>query len=121
MHEARPPNTLNETIDSTAKGNSNGYFAKWLTNTRPLVALSCHPLGSHGAEVDSALAASVARTNADLARLRETRRLVVVEPDFDDGAAPTNLMDPNLAIQALQIGKRQAQREAAAIQAAWNL
>jgi hypothetical protein len=29
-------------------------------------------------------------------------------------------MDPNLAIQALQIGKRQAEREAAAIQAAWT-
>jgi hypothetical protein len=29
-------------------------------------------------------------------------------------------MDPDSAIQALQIGKRQAEREAAAIQAAWN-
>jgi hypothetical protein len=31
------------------------------------------------------------------------------------------MMDPNLTVQALQIGKRQAQREAAAIQAVWNL
>jgi NTE family protein len=46
--------------------------------------------------------------------------LVAVEPDFGDGDAPANLMDPHLATQALQIGKRQAQREAAAIQAAWN-
>jgi hypothetical protein len=29
-------------------------------------------------------------------------------------------MDPNSAIQALRMGKRQAEREAAAIQAAWN-
>jgi NTE family protein len=88
--------------------------------TDVLVALSCHPLGSQGARVDSALAASVARMDADLAQLRETRRLVAVEPDFGDGETPANLMDPNLAIQALQIGKRQAEREAAAIQAAWN-
>jgi NTE family protein len=89
--------------------------------TDVLVALSCHPLRSQGAGVDSALAASVARTNADFAQLRQTRRLIAVEPDFGDSEAPANLMDPNLAIQALQIGKRQAQREAAAIQAAWNL
>jgi len=30
------------------------------------------------------------------------------------------MMDPNFAIQAFQVGKRQAEREAAAIQAAWN-
>jgi hypothetical protein len=52
--------------------------------------------------------------------LRETRRLLAVEPDFSDIGAPANMMDPNLAIQALQIGKRQAAGEAAAIQAAWN-
>jgi NTE family protein len=55
-----------------------------------------------------------------LAQLRETRRLVAVEPDFSDTGAPANGMDPNSAIQALRIGKRQAEREAAAIQAAWN-
>ncbi len=43
-----------------------------------------------------------------------------VEPDFSDTQAPANMMDPNLAIQAFQAGKRQAEREAAAIQAAWN-
>jgi hypothetical protein len=52
--------------------------------------------------------------------LRETRRLLAVEPDFSDIEAPANMMDPNLAIQAFQIGKRQAAGEAAAIQAAWN-
>ena len=88
--------------------------------TDVLVALSCHPLGSQGAGADSALAASAARTDADLAQLRETRRLVAVEPDFGDSGTPANLMDPDLAIQALQTGKRQAVREAAAIQAAWN-
>jgi hypothetical protein len=29
-------------------------------------------------------------------------------------------MDPNFTIKALQIGKRQAEREASAIQATWN-
>jgi hypothetical protein len=31
------------------------------------------------------------------------------------------MMDPNLAIQAFQIGKRQAAGEATMIKAAWNL
>jgi NTE family protein len=88
--------------------------------TDVLVVLSCHPLGSQGAGVDSALAASVARTDADLAELRETRRLAAVEPDFSHVEAPANRMDPNFTIQAFQIGKRQAEREAAAIRAAWN-
>jgi hypothetical protein len=52
--------------------------------------------------------------------LRETRRLVAVEPDFSDIEAPATMMDPNLAIQAFQIGKRQAAGEAGAIQAALN-
>jgi hypothetical protein len=52
--------------------------------------------------------------------LRQTRRLVAVEPDFSDIEAPANVMDPNLAIKAFQIGKRQAAGEAAAIQAAWD-
>jgi hypothetical protein len=30
------------------------------------------------------------------------------------------MMDPNLAIQAVQIGRQQAEGEAAAIQAAWH-
>jgi NTE family protein len=85
-----------------------------------LLVLSCQPLGSQGAGVDSALAASAATPDAELAQLRETRRLVAVEPDFSDTGAPANGMDPNSAIQALRIGKRQAEREAAAIQAAWN-
>jgi NTE family protein len=88
--------------------------------TDVLVVLSCHPVGSQDAGVDSALAASVATADAELAQLRETRRLVTVEPDFSDIEAPVNLMDPNLAIQALQIGIGQGAGEAAAIQAAWS-
>jgi NTE family protein len=87
--------------------------------TDVLLVLSCHPLGSQGAGGGGSLAASVT-PDAELAPLRQTRRLVAVEPDFSDIEAPANMMDPNLAIQALQIGKRQAEREAAAIQAAWN-
>ena len=86
-----------------------------------LLVLSCQPLGSRGAGAESALAASAATPDAELAQLRETRRLVAVEPDFSDTGAPANGMDPDSAIQALRIGKRQAEREAAAIQAVWNL
>jgi hypothetical protein len=57
--------------------------------------------------------------DAELAPLRQTRHVVAVEPDFSDIEAPANMMDPNLAIRAFQIGKRQGEREAAAIQAAW--
>jgi NTE family protein len=87
--------------------------------TDVLVVLSCHPLGSQGARGGGALAASVT-PDAELAPLRETRRLLAVEPDFSDLEAPANMMDPNLAIQAFQIGKRQAADEAAAIVAAWS-
>jgi NTE family protein len=87
-----------------------------------VVVLSAHPLGSHSTGADRGLAASEATAEAELAQLRETRQLVAVEPDFSDLKVTEDLMmDPNLAIQALQTGKRQAQREAAAIQAAWNL
>jgi NTE family protein len=85
-----------------------------------LLVLSCQPLGSQGAGVESAPGASAATPDAELAQLRETRRVIAVEPDFSGIEAPANHMDPDLAIQALRIGKRQAEREAAAIQAAWN-
>ncbi|MEY9862046.1 NTE family protein [Catenulispora sp. GAS73] len=86
--------------------------------TDVLVVLSCHPLDPHGAGVDSARGLADAAANAELAQLRETRRLIAVEPDFSGLDAPANMMDPNLTIQALQIGKRQAEHLAAAIQAA---
>ena len=79
--------------------------------TDVLVVLSCHPLGSQGAGGGGSLAASVT-PDAELAPLRQTRRLIAVEPDFSDIEAPANMMDPNVAIQAFQIGKRQAAGEA---------
>jgi NTE family protein len=87
--------------------------------TDVLVVVSCHPLGSKGAGGGS-LAASVT-PEAELAPLRESTRLVAVEPDFSDLDTATNMMDPNLAIQAVQIGIRQAVHESAAILAAWTL
>ncbi len=88
--------------------------------TDVLVVLSCHPLGSRGVAVDSVRAVSDATANAELAQLRETRRLIAIDPDFSDLEAPANMMDPNRTFQALQIGRRQAEREAEAIQAAWS-
>ena len=85
--------------------------------TDVLVVLSCHPLESPGSGRGGSLAASGA-LEAELAPLRQIRRLVAVEPDFSDIEVPANMMDPNLAIQAFQIGKRQAAGEAVAIQAA---
>jgi NTE family protein len=85
--------------------------------TDVLVVLSCHPLGSQGAGGGGSLAASVT-PDAELAPLRQTRRLVAVEPDFSDIEASANMMDPNLAIHAFQIGKRQAADEAVTIQGA---
>jgi uncharacterized protein len=87
--------------------------------TDVLVVLSCHPLGSQGGGGGGSLAASVT-PDAELAPLRQTRRLVAVEPDFSDIEVPANMMDPNLAIQAFQIGKRQVAAEAVTIRAAWN-
>jgi NTE family protein len=55
-----------------------------------------------------------------LAQVRETTRLISVEPDFSELKAPVNMMDPETAKRALQIGQRQAEREAPAILAAWG-
>ena len=88
--------------------------------TDVVVVLSAHPLGSKGAGPGRGLTASDATANAELAQLRETRQLIAVEPDFSDlNVTEGQMMDPDVAIQALQIGKRQAKRQAAAIQAAW--
>jgi len=89
--------------------------------TDVVVVLSAHPLGSQAAGLDRGLAASEATANAELAQLRETRQLVAVEPDFSDlTVTEDQMMDPSVAIQAFRIGTRQAERQAAAIQAAWN-
>ena len=87
--------------------------------TDVLVVLSCHALGSKGTGGGGALAASVT-PDAELAPLRETRLLVAIEPDFNEIGTPANMMDPDLVIQALKIGERQAVAETAAIQAAWD-
>jgi NTE family protein len=86
-----------------------------------LVVLSCLPIGSPGGAVDSNRSASTIRADAEVARLRETTRLVAVEPDFSDLEAPVKMLDPQIAGRALHIGKRQAEREAATIRAAWDL
>lgn len=85
-----------------------------------LVVVSCHPIASPGGVVDSTRAASDIRADAEVAQLRENTRLVAVEPDFSDLEAPVNMLDPETAGRAFHIGRRQAEREAAAIRAAWN-
>ena len=87
--------------------------------TDVLVVLSCHALGSKGTGGGGALAASVT-PDAELAPLHETRLLVAFEPDFSEIGTPANMMDSDLVIQALMIGKRQAVADTAAIQAAWD-
>jgi NTE family protein len=88
--------------------------------TDVLVVISCLPLGSQSGGADSNRSASTIRADAEVAQLRETTRLVAVEPDFSDIEAPVKMLDPETAGRALHIGKRQAEREAAAIRAAWD-
>ena len=85
--------------------------------TDVLVVVSCLPLGG-GA--DSSRSAATIRADAEVAQLRETTRLVAVEPDFSDIEAPVKMLDPETARRAFHIGRRQAEREAAAIRAAWD-
>ncbi len=85
-----------------------------------LVVVSCHPLGAQGSAADSDRSASTIRADAEVAQLRENTRLVAVEPDFSDLEAPVKMLDPETAGRALHIGRRQAEREAAAIRAAWD-
>jgi NTE family protein len=85
-----------------------------------LVILSCLPIGSPGDAIDRTRSAATIGANAEVARLRETTRLVAVEPDFSDLDAPVQMLDPQIAGRALHIGKRQAAREAPTIQAAWG-
>jgi NTE family protein len=87
--------------------------------TDVLVVLSCHPLGSQSSGGGGSLAASVT-PDVELAPFRQARRLIAIEPDFSEFEVPTNMMDLNLTIRAVQIGQRQATGEVAAIRAAWN-
>jgi NTE family protein len=86
-----------------------------------LVILSCLPIGSPGDAIDPNRSASTIRANAEVARLRDTTRLVAVEPDFSGLDAPVKMLDPQIAGRALHIGRRQAEREAPTIRAAWDL
>jgi NTE family protein len=88
--------------------------------TDVLVVVSCLPLGSQGDAADSNRPASTIRADAEVAQLRKTTRLVAVEPDFSGIEAPVKMMDPETAGRALHIGRRQAEREAATIRAAWG-
>ncbi len=89
--------------------------------TDVVVVLSCHPLGSPAAGVDSALATPIARASEELAQLRDTARVVAIEADFSEIEAPAHmLMDPSLAVHALEIGQRQALREFETLQSGWN-
>ncbi len=85
-----------------------------------LVVMSCLPLGAQGGAADSDRSASTIRADAEVAQLRENTRLVAVEPDFGDLEAPVKMMDPETAGRAFHIGRRQAERQAAAIRAVWG-
>jgi NTE family protein len=87
--------------------------------TDVLVVFSVDHLASKSDRGGGSLFASVS-PEEELAPLRETRQVVAVEPDFRGVEAPANMMDPNIARQALEIGKRQAAGTAAALQVAWN-
>ena len=93
-----------------------------VSSTDVVLVLSCHPLGSPDAEDHDASSTSLAAADAELAQLRETTRLIAVGPDFGEmNITADQMMDPNVAAQAVRMGQLQAGREAAAILAAWNL
>lgn len=81
-----------------------------------LVAVSCLPVGAPpGGDRSAATIAA----DAELERLRGTTRLLTVEPDFSSLATPVRMLDPETAGRALHLGRHQAEREAAALRAAW--
>jgi len=87
-----------------------------------VMVISCLPLpvASEGGEPERGLAASIVKAAAEVAQLRETTQLVVVEADFSELGGPVNYLDAETARQAIQVGRRQAEREAASIQAVWG-
>jgi NTE family protein len=100
-----------------------GLFSTLNTAAAPhadvLVVLSCHPLESKGTGGGGSLAASVT-PNAEIEPLRLSRRLMALEPDFSHLEDPVNMMDPELVIEAFQIGRRQSADEFAPILAVWD-
>ena len=85
-----------------------------------VVVVSCLPLGVQGGAAAGDRSASTIKADAEVAQLRESTRLVAVEPDFSDLEAPVKMLDPETAGRALHIGRRQAECEAAAIRAVWG-
>lgn len=85
------------------------------------VVVSCLPLGLPGDGAGNDVPGSTIASNAELAQLRETTQVVAIDPDFSDLDSPVNMLDPQIAGQALQIGMQQAAREAASIQATWRV
>jgi hypothetical protein len=47
--------------------------------------------------------------------------VAAIDPDFSGLESPVNVLDSQIAGQALQIGIQQGAREAASIQAAWRV
>lgn len=88
--------------------------------TDVLLVLSCHPIASRPG-VEGLQAASASAAAAEVARLRATTRVIAVEPDFGGIQTENRMMDPKLALEALQIGRRQAEREVAVIKEAWKV
>lgn len=82
-----------------------------------LVVVSCLPLEA-APGVDRS--PSTIKADFEVAQLRGKTRLVAVDPDFGDLEAPVKMMDPETAGRAFHIGRRQAEREAAAIRALWE-
>jgi len=89
--------------------------------TDVLVVLSCHPLEPAAPET-SALAAFATPAHAELAALRETRRVVAIEADLRElGLTEKLMMDRALALEAHTSGQRQATKEAAVLGVVWNV
>lgn len=81
-----------------------------------VIVLSCHPLGGLGTNDHRASASSLGFEDAELQQLGATARLTVIEPRFDGlNITAEQMMDAAAADQAIQIGRRQAGFEAAAL------
>ena len=85
-----------------------------------LVVVSCLPLEAPSGAPGSDRSPSTIKADFEVAQLRGKTRLVAVDPDFGDLEAPVKMMDPETAGRAFHIGRRQAEREAAAIRAVWD-
>ncbi|CAN5335184.1 patatin-like phospholipase family protein [soil metagenome] len=86
-----------------------------------VVVLSCHALGSPDAADQEALVTSNIAADAEIATLRESSTVIAIDPDFGDlNVTQEQMMDANVASQAVKIGRQQAGTEAASILAVWR-